>query len=208
MIRDPISRGARHRRDKLVVTGIPPVVGPETPPPVDPVAGTAPTTETWPVTETGPGWEPGPGVETELETELETATGAQTATSPVFVDSTGWRARLGRRFGLAAGAVLIVFLGALGIGMATGPDVPFTPWKEPSGRPGVELSRPPGPTKKPDDQRAAGRPGSAGGGEGAAPAVSGSSAPSSARPAPPTATSRPGRSEATPPAWGRKKKSN
>ncbi|TDB87712.1 hypothetical protein E1264_13775 [Actinomadura sp. KC216] len=187
MIRDPISGGARHRRDRLVVTGIPPVAPPETETLIEPAA--------WTETETEPG------------TAAEHT--AETAGAPVFVDSTGGRARLGRRLGLAAGSVLIVFLGALGIGMATGPDVPFTPWKEPSVRPSVEPSRPPGPTREPSDQRAGG-PGAGGPATGTTPAPPGSSAaaPPSSRPAPPASTSRPGKSQASPPAWGRKKKSN
>ncbi|MFI0410355.1 hypothetical protein [Actinomadura sp. 3N508] len=194
MIRDPISGGARHRRDRLVVTGIPPVGPPEAETLIEPA--------TWIETESEPG--------TEAEYGAETGLGAETAAAPVFVDSTGGRARLGRRLGLVAGSVLIVFLGALGIGMATGPDVPFTPWKEPSGRPSVELSRPAGPTEEPGDRRAGG-PGAGGRGAGTTPAPPGSSAaapPSSARPAPPASTSRPGKSQASPPAWGRKKKSN
>ncbi|RKS79396.1 hypothetical protein BZB76_0861 [Actinomadura pelletieri DSM 43383] len=127
------------------------------------------------------------------------------AAEPVFVDATGGRARLGRRLGLAAGAVLVVFTGALGLGLATEPNVPLTPWNDPSPRPSVKSSRPDGPTVGADERRAGvvGRPGRV------TPVAPGSSAavlPTRRAPAVSASTSRPGKSNATPPAWGRKKK--
>ncbi|WP_153537260.1 hypothetical protein [Actinomadura macrotermitis] len=47
---------------------------------------------------------------------------------PVFVDSTGRRARLGRRVGLVLAGLLVSFLGSIGIIVATGASVPLTPW--------------------------------------------------------------------------------
>ncbi|GAA4238912.1 hypothetical protein GCM10022254_56840 [Actinomadura meridiana] len=131
-----------------------------------------------------------------------------TETEPVFVDATGGRARFGRRLGLAAGAVLVVFTGAVGIGLATGPNVPLTPWSEPSTRPSVRLSRPATPTERPDGRRAAASPEPARRPARTAPAAP-PAKPSAADPAPPRTTTtptRPGRSQASPPAWGRKKK--
>lgn len=148
--------------------------------------------------------------------------------APVFVDPSGRRRRFGSRLGIAVGASLVLFLGALGIGAATGADVPLTRWDEPSGdkRPDGRKAQIPGA----DGVKRPGR--TAGGGTGAAgpgspvpsagqPAGTGAGAtrpvrtPSSAAPTPtaapvPTpapATTRPGRSDATPPAWGKKKKS-
>jgi hypothetical protein len=129
-----------------------------------------------------------------------------TGSEPVFVDETGGRARLGRRLGLAAGAVLVVFTGAVGIGLASGPNVPLTPWSEPSARPSVKLSRPVTPTKTPRERRAAASPAPATRPGRAVPAPP-PPRPSASKPAPPTVTtSRPGRSHPSPPAWGRKKK--
>ncbi|WP_168221160.1 hypothetical protein [Actinomadura sp. WMMA1423] len=138
--------------------------------------------------------------------------------SPVFVDATGGRARLGRRLGLLMGAVLLVFLGALGLGMTTGADVPLTPWSEASAKPQVKLGRPslpagkanePGANAHPRSGAPSGTPrASAAPRATAAPAVPGA-APATPAPAPAatgTATNRPGKSQATPPAWGRKKK--
>ncbi|WP_147339327.1 hypothetical protein [Actinomadura spongiicola] len=130
---------------------------------------------------------------------------------PVFVDATGGRARLGRRLGLAAGAVLLVFTGALGIGMATQPNVPLTPWSDPSPRPSVKPSRPDVPTVGADERWAAEGPGPVGRPGRVTPVAPGSSAagsvpPTRRAPAVSTSTSRPGKSNVTPPAWGRKKK--
>lgn len=199
-----------HDLDELLVTGIPPVAEPlmdtsvmETPTAEAPTAK-APATETSAVGTSGG--------ET-LVAETSVAGGSVGETEPVFVDATGLRARLGRRLGLAAGAVLVVFLGALGLGMATGPSVPLTPWSEPSSRPRVQVSRPDVPTEKPGDRRAAGRPepGPTRPGERAAPAPSprpSSAAPPGRMQVPATSTSRPGKSQASPPAWGRKKKNH
>ncbi|MGW3767789.1 hypothetical protein [Actinomadura verrucosospora] len=181
---------ASHDRDELLVTGIAPVA----PPPPRPLA------------------EPVPLEEAEA--------------MPVFVDATGWRARLGRRLGLLVGAVLLVFLGALGLGLTTGADVPLTPWSEPSAQPRAKVNRPSVPAGKAGERAPAARPlptgpGArsprppavpAGPGASAAPAPSGAPAAPSAPAAPPaatatsTTTSAPGRSQATPPAWGHKKK--
>ncbi|MDL4816807.1 hypothetical protein [Actinomadura opuntiae] len=151
----------------------------------------------------------------------ESGVSAGQSGAPVFVDATGRRRRLARRIGLAAGAVLVVFLGALGVGAATGAAVPMTPWDGPSAHPRVG--------GHPSTAARAAKGGSAGGRQGAKPgqrpeaAPSGAGAPSatsrrgattapapSAPSAKPTATasaSRPGNSHASPPAWGRKKKS-
>lgn len=180
---------APQRRDELLVTGIPPIADP--------------LPETWSAPET-------------VAEAAVRATAETRVAEPVFVDSTGWRGRLGRRLGLAAGAVLVVFLGALGLGMATGPDVPLTPWSEQSARPRVKMTPPDVPTEKPDEpgeRRAAGapRPEPTRRVEGTAPSAPPRSsrepsATPSRRPPPVLSTDRPGRSQASPPAWGRKKK--
>lgn len=146
--------------------------------------------------------------------------------SPVFVDATGRRHRMARRIGLLAGALLIVFLGALGIGAATGAAVPGTPWNAPSTHP-VKGGHEPASAR-------AGKPGERGGASpsqrpragtsGASPqapsttskpvstagpstssAPAASSAPT-ATPSATTSTSRPGNSHASPPARGHTKK--
>lgn len=194
-----------HDLDELLVTGIPPVAEPLMDTSVmDTPTARAPAVER-PVVGTAAG-------ET-LVAETPVAGGSVGEAEPVFVDATGLRARLGRRFGLAAGAVLVVFLGALGLGMATGPSVPLTPWSEPSSRPRVQVSRPDVPTEKPGDRRAAGRPGPEPTRPGERAAPSPPPRPSSAAPpgrmqVPATSTSRPGKSQASPPAWGRKKKNH
>ncbi|MFC4054756.1 hypothetical protein ACFOY4_34145 [Actinomadura syzygii] len=169
-----------HDRDELLVTGIPPVTGPLTLP--LPEAVTEPSDA---------------GTTTPVEPDA------------VFVDASGWRARFGRRLGLAAGALLVVFLGALGIGMATGPSVPLTPWGEPSARPKVQVSETGSPSGGPSDQRTGARPGTPRPTDDPAPAAPppapSATGPSAVRPSPSTAA-RPGRSQASPPAWGRKKK--
>ncbi|MEV0659767.1 hypothetical protein ACIBI3_04220 [Actinomadura luteofluorescens] len=178
---------ASHDRDKLLVTGIAPVAPPLTRPSAQPVP----------------------------QEEAETA--------PVFVDATGWRARIGRRLGLLVGAVLLVFLGALVLGMTTGADVPLTPWSEPSTQPRAKVSRPNVPPEKAGERAPSARPqptgpggrsprGSAAPASPGAPAAPAAPGASSAPSAPTatatgTATSAPGRSQATPPAWGHKKKS-
>ncbi|WP_246178492.1 hypothetical protein [Actinomadura decatromicini] len=176
-----------HDRDELLVTGIPPVTGPLTLPLDEPVREAS-------------------GAETTTPIEPEAVSVEPEA---VFVDASGWRARFGRRLGLAAGAVLVVFLGALGIGMATGPSVPLTPWGEPSARPRVQVGEPGSPSGAPSGQRTGARPGTPPATDGPAPAAPppAPSAPgtSAVRP-PPSATAHPGRSQASPPAWGRKKK--
>jgi hypothetical protein len=130
---------------------------------------------------------------------------AETENASVFVDASGVRARLGRRLGLLAGALLVVFLGSLGLGMTTGADVPLTPWSRPSPEPSVKLSRPnvppKGRTSKPS--AAAPRPTGRAGGPAPSAAPRPSSAPGQAAA---TSTDRPGKSQASPPAWGRTKK--
>ncbi|WP_067812548.1 hypothetical protein [Actinomadura kijaniata] len=48
--------------------------------------------------------------------------------APVFVDASGRRRRLVRQAGVACGGLLALFLVAMGVSVATGADVPFTPW--------------------------------------------------------------------------------
>lgn len=171
-------------RDKLLVTGISPVTGPPTTPlpPATPMPSTTPM----------------PSATPDREPDAETA--------PVFADASGWRARFGRRLGLLAGALLIVFLGSLGLGMTTGADVPLTPWSRASPEPRVKLSRPNVPPKhttskapaaaRPRPTAQAGRPAPS-----AAPGPSSLPGPTAA-----ATTDRPGKSQASPPAWGRQKK--
>ncbi|WP_433144669.1 hypothetical protein ACQPZ8_00560 [Actinomadura nitritigenes] len=143
--------------------------------------------------------------------------------APVFVDATGRRHRLARRIGLLAGALLVVFLGALGIGAATGAAVPGTPWNAPSAHPGVGGHQP--ASARAGKSGAVAEPGGASpsrrprtvpsGASPKAPSAtskpvttatpSASSAPS-AKPSATTSTSRPGNSHASPPAWGHTKK--
>ncbi|WP_149260676.1 hypothetical protein [Actinomadura sp. K4S16] len=180
-------RNASHDRDELLVTGIAPAAPPLTRPLPGPVPEALP--------------------DEALPDEAP----------PVFVDATGWRARLGRRLGLLVGALLLVFLGALGLGMTTGADVPLTPWSGPSAKPQVKLSRPSVPAGKTKEPPAAVRPrhtapsgaprASAAPGTSAAPAAPAASPGTPAPAATGTATARPGRSQATPPAYGKKRKS-
>ncbi|WP_346040841.1 hypothetical protein [Actinomadura chokoriensis] len=163
-------------RDELLVTGIPPAAEPLVRPPVE--SPPDPATDTRPLTEA----------------------------APVFVDASGWRARLGRRLGLLAGALLVVFLGALGLGMTTGTTVPLTPWSEPSARPHVKVTPPRGTPSRTAEPPSAARPGSSGPAGTPAPSTAprSSSAPSAGRPSPTAVTStHPGKSQAEPPAWGR-----
>ncbi|MEU5994388.1 hypothetical protein ABZ806_35905 [Spirillospora sp. NPDC047418] len=135
-----------------------------------------------------------------------------TEAAPVFVDASGWRARLGRRLGLLTGALLVVFLGALGLGMTTGTDVPLTPWSEPSARPHVKVTPPRVTPTRTAEPPSAARPAPTTGRAGTpAPSTAPrpSSAPSAANPRSTnatTTTTHPGRSQAEPPAWGRNKK--
>ncbi|WP_132159403.1 hypothetical protein, partial [Actinomadura sp. 7K507] len=117
-------------RDELLITGIPPVTNSESETPRA----------------------------TQPELRPETPPGTRTQTKAVFVDSTGCRARLGRRLGLAAGVVLTVFLGTLGLGMTTGPSVPLTSWSERSPHPRVEPSRPDVPAQRSRERHAATKP--------------------------------------------------
>ncbi|HEU5030357.1 MAG TPA: hypothetical protein VFV01_35970 [Spirillospora sp.] len=139
--------------------------------------------------------------------------------SPVFVDATGRRQRLARRIGLVAGAVLVVFLGALGIGAATGAAVPGTPWNAPSTHPDGGHQSAGARAGKPTGEREGGassqRPRTVPSGASpkapsatSQPASTTAPAPSapSAKPTASTTTSRPGNSHATPPAWGHTKK--
>ncbi|SNT49773.1 hypothetical protein SAMN05443665_103616 [Actinomadura meyerae] len=140
-----------------------------------------------------------------------TETKPLTAAEPVFVDASGWRTRLGRRLGLLTGALLIVFLGALGLGMTTGTDVPLTPWSEPSPHPRVQVSHPPKAKPTPTKRTAPPSTGPTPTSRVAAPAAPAtpraSSTPTTA-PGRAASTSNPGRSTAQPPAWGRNKKKN
>ncbi|TDD93400.1 hypothetical protein [Actinomadura rubrisoli] len=198
----PAGTRAPGRRDELLVTGIPAAT-----------SGHAPTE----MLETAPF----------ADTFAETNTGAA---APVFVDPSGRRRRFGRRLGLAAGASLVLFLGALGVGVATGADVPLTTWDQPPGHRRASESPPNGREPRragPDEgtRRGEGRPGTSGGRDGSrggGPVVSpsgagdGSWTTPSAPPTPsapgttpavtPTPTPRPGSSHTGPPAWGRKKK--
>ncbi|TDD79489.1 hypothetical protein E1293_23110 [Actinomadura darangshiensis] len=134
---------------------------------------------------------------------------AGTDAAPVFVDATGWRARIGRRLGLLAGALIVVFLSALGLGMTTGTDVPLTPWSEPTPHPRVKVSRPSVPPSKTGQPPAVAKPQPTR--RVAAPVPSATPKPSvTPKASPPSvaSTDRPGKSQADPPAWGRKKKNH
>ncbi|MFG2005849.1 hypothetical protein ACGFNU_42540 [Spirillospora sp. NPDC048911] len=48
--------------------------------------------------------------------------------APVFVDGSGRRARTVRGIGALAGLALIAYLAVVGVNLATGAEVPFTPW--------------------------------------------------------------------------------
>ncbi|NVI89609.1 hypothetical protein HUX53_20575 [Actinomadura sp. BRA 177] len=130
-----------------------------------------------------------------------------TEAAPVFVDASGWRARVGRRLGLTVGALLVVFLGALGLGMTTGTDVPLTPWSEPPAHPRVKVSHPQVTPTKTTEPPVAAEPEPTQ--RVVVPAPSTAPKPSSTlRPTPTVtaSTTHPGKSQANPPAWGRKKK--
>ncbi|WP_344590001.1 hypothetical protein [Actinomadura vinacea] len=71
--------------------------------------------------------------------------------APVFVDASGRRARLVRRLGILAGGGLIAYLVMIGVNLATGADVPLTPWpaeagatRGPAGGDGKPSTRAPG----------------------------------------------------------------
>lgn len=163
-----------HDRDELLVTGIQPVA--------EPLMDPLPDTSTEPAPDTSP----------------------TKAAAPVFVDASGWRARLGRRLGLLAGSLLLVFLAALGLGMTTGTDVPLTPWSEPSAHPRVKVSHPQvKPTKTTEPPAAGPRPTEGAGNP--APSRAPVTASSAPHPAPTAVAtpSHPGKSQASPPAWGR-----
>ncbi|MGI8331562.1 hypothetical protein ACRYCC_16485 [Actinomadura scrupuli] len=132
---------------------------------------------------------------------------------PIFVDASGRRRRLLRRAGLAAGVVLAGFLVLIGVGVATGSDVPLTPWSAPGashepaagstpGGPGAVTPLPKGGSAGPSARPSGTAP--------AVPAVVRSAAPqasTSQGPAAPAATAtHPGRSHASPPARGKAKK--
>ena len=99
-------------RDEVLVAGISPVDEPLARPPVE--SPPDPPADTKPLTEA----------------------------APVFVDSSGRRARLSRRLGLLAGALMVVFLGVLGLGVTTETSVPPTSWSEPSARLQVKVTPP------------------------------------------------------------------
>ncbi|MGK5556595.1 hypothetical protein ACSNOI_33790, partial [Actinomadura kijaniata] len=101
--------------------------------------------------------------------------------APVFVDASGRRRRLARRAGAVCGGLLALFLVAMGVSVATGADVPFTPWSSQQGEAdGGERRNPPLLKRHPGGAPAvdARLPG--------APPVSGSDG-SGAPPAPPSA---------------------
>ncbi|WP_157430334.1 hypothetical protein [Actinomadura macra] len=148
------------------------------------------------------------------------------AAPAVFADPSGRRRRLGRRLGSAAGALLVCYLGALGVSVATGADVPLTTWTGPPDHRRVDGTERTGPGTTPESaRRRDGTPGVRGpgggagtpmtgpsqagtGGSGAAPSGSpGTPRPPAATPTGDTSTYRPGNSHASPPQWGRKKKS-
>jgi hypothetical protein len=163
---------ASHDRDELLVTGIAPVPPPMTRP-LPELVPEAPPEEAL----------PGEALPDEA--------------APVFVDATGWRARLGRRLGLLVGALLLVFLGALGLGMTTGADVPLTPWGGPSAKPQVKLGRPSVPAGKAEEPPATARP------RRAAPATPSGAPRASAAPGVSAAPAVARASAGTPPAGGR-----
>ncbi|RFU40986.1 hypothetical protein DZF91_14285 [Actinomadura logoneensis] len=141
--------------------------------------------------------------------------------SPVFVDLSGRRRRMGRQAGIACGGLLAAFLLAMGIGVATGANVPGTPWKagstarshksqapallpksipngqkRPSGRPPVAV--PPGVVPSGPNRTTNGR-GPAPTGSGKPSALPKPSSTSSASPRPSVTRTRPGNSPSTPP---------
>ncbi|QXJ22926.1 hypothetical protein AGRA3207_004006 [Actinomadura graeca] len=141
----------------------------------------------------------------------------------VFADPSGRRRRLVRRLGLGAGTLLVLYLGALGVGVATGADVPLTTWDDPPGTHRVNKGGRDDAATREGEGRGTGRPGAgrSGGGAGAPTTVPSPTATRTsvavppARPAPPgsstppgagTPTGRPGNSHASPPRWGHEKK--
>ncbi|WP_147312200.1 hypothetical protein [Thermomonospora umbrina] len=70
--------------------------------------------------------------------------------SPVFVDSSGRRARVVRRLGVGASVALAAYLAAVGVSLVAGAEVPLTPWTGGSGETapdddGPDRRRPGGP---------------------------------------------------------------
>ncbi|MFF5259091.1 hypothetical protein ACFY4C_09095 [Actinomadura viridis] len=63
---------------------------------------------------------------------------------PVFVDASGRRGRLLRRAGLGAGTALVLYLGAVGVSLVAGADVPLTPWTGSGHGTGEGTRQPPG----------------------------------------------------------------
>ncbi|MBG6087599.1 hypothetical protein [Actinomadura viridis] len=137
--------------------------------------------------------------------------------SPVFVDASGRRARLLRRTGLGAGAALVLYLGAVGVSLVAGADVPLTPWtgsghgtaegtRQPTG--GERTSQAPRPSDATARTRAPASGGGAGTSRAPVPPSGGTAAPA---PEPGgTATAVPGGTRGngnpTPPGFDRRKK--
>ncbi|MEU5884926.1 hypothetical protein [Spirillospora sp. NPDC047279] len=150
--------------------------------------------------------------DTQVLPEVEEGEGA-----PVFVDGSGRRARGVRIAGALAGAGLTVYLAVVGVNLATGAEVPLTPW--PAGKPtgtgpdgtprtGTTPHRPAGPGASGNPRNGgvpnAGTPSLGSGNDQSRPSAS--TAPSAPVTTPVPATTRPGKSQATPPAYGKKKK--
>ncbi|GAA4066551.1 hypothetical protein [Actinomadura miaoliensis] len=141
---------------------------------------------------------------------------------PVFLDVSGRRARLVRRLGLVAGALLTAYLTVLGVNLVAGADVPYTPW--PAVKPGTKAPQTENerhgratvrPTAVPQEAVATPPSGRPAPGTGASPASDGGAArPATSTTSPPTArtpggsppASAPGRAPSAPPAKGRDKR--
>jgi hypothetical protein len=126
---------------------------------------------------------------------------------PVFVDTSGRRARLAKRLGILAGGALTAYLVVIGANLAMGADVPLTPWPAGTGE-----TRSPSVGDKPDTREPRPDPTTprsrAGGGSGASAGTAGTTAGGAATPtSAPTAvrTTQRGKAPATPPGQARDK---